>query len=107
MAYKGAQKDLFASPEDLIKAHQIVEDSLGAEFDITYLEFPLNKGLMGDEGVRGHSLMISAASSLAIRAIIEGDYEQLEQASNRLCNETGAASKVMIDITPLSGQPNP
>jgi hypothetical protein len=53
------QRELFATPEDITRAHMIVEEELGPDFDVNYMGLPKNVGAMGDSGVRAHSVVIS------------------------------------------------
>jgi GMP synthase PP-ATPase subunit len=102
--------ELFATPQDIVRAHQIVEEELGPDFDINYLGLPKNIGEHGDQGYYGHSLVISAATEADKRGVFDASQQSIKEAhpllakvSKRLTNETGAATKVLIDITPNGG----
>ncbi len=111
--------ELFASPDDIIKAHQIVEEGLGPEFDVNFLGLPKNVGNKGDGRHYGHSVVISSASRDAFKLLFEearvraqqrtaeiarkeaptSEDEALQLVSNGITNAT-TATRVLVDITP-------
>lgn len=102
--------ELYATPVDIVRAHLIVEEELGPDVDVNYMDMPKNVGQKGDEGFRGHSVIISAGSEAVKRAIlddrqgsIKDDYGLLADVSLRITNETHAATRVLFDITPDGG----
>lgn len=117
------QGELFATPDDIIAAHRIVEQELGAEFDVNFLGLPKNVGNKGDGRHYGHSVVISSASRTAIRPLLEeaceqarqraeslarkeiptGEDEALQVVASRICNTT-TATRVLLDITPDDGR---
>jgi GMP synthase PP-ATPase subunit len=100
MTEKSDPRELFATPEDIIRAHEIVEEELGGGFDVNYMGMPKNVGVMGDERVLGHSVVLSALGPNKLNPDDEEDSERLERVMLRICNETKAASRVLLDITP-------
>lgn len=97
---RSKQRELFARPEDEPKAQEIVDEVLGAGFLVDYTSLPKNVGVMGDEGVRGHTVAIISEDPEVVGRIIE-DYDRLGRASSRICAETGAACRVVLDITAI------
>jgi GMP synthase PP-ATPase subunit len=102
--------ELFVSPEDIVKAHQIVDEIFGGEVDVNYAGMPKNVGQMGDEGYRGHSVVISAGSEAVKQTMLADEgtslregYSDLDEASRRITNETHGATRVLLDITPGGG----
>jgi hypothetical protein len=90
------QRELFASPEDVISANQITRDILGAGFNVSYTEFPKSVGAKGDEGVRGHSVVITAINQNQLIRVVE-DHEALDRAMGRICAAT-SATRVLIEV---------
>jgi hypothetical protein len=101
MENKPTQRELFATPEDQVMAQKIVTEELGEGFTVDYISLPKNVGVIGDEGVRGHSLWITSDLAEPARFLAE-NAELLARLSIRLCNETSAASRVLFDFTPVS-----
>lgn len=94
------QRELFATPDDPRHAQKIVDEELGEGFTVDYLILPKNVGVIGDEGVRGHSLLITGETENPSYYLAENS-ELLGRLSIRLCNETSAATRVLFEITPL------
>lgn len=99
---KSAPKELFSSPEDVIRAHTIVRQMLGPNTDVNCLALPKSTGVMGDSGVRGNSVVISARTDHDTESICT-DYTKLAETATRITNETGATTRVLFDITPGIG----
>lgn len=99
-----SQRELFATPEDQVIAQKIVDEELGPGFIVDYKDLPKNIGVIGDEGVRGHTLLIYSDVAEPAKFLAENS-EVLAILSTRLCNETSAASRVLFDITPPESFP--
>jgi GMP synthase PP-ATPase subunit len=95
-------RELFATPQDVVKANRIAQKVLGAEAEVNYTAMPKNIGVMGDTGVRAPTPVISVGSTDNLRALL-ADPEVLAEAANRICNETGAACRVLLDLNPEAG----
>lgn len=98
MTERRSQRELIATEQDIERAHQIVYDELGGDFSLEYGTLPRSVGVLGDEGVRGDTLLIICNLADPVRFLTE-NYEKIEKTANRLCNETGAATRVLFDIT--------
>jgi hypothetical protein len=92
-----------ATPRDVAVARQLIRDGLGEEFDVEYGLLPRNVGVMGDEGVRGDTTLITSESASPAKSFAEL-YEQVGQVATELCNET-TTTKVLIDVTPTDVEP--
>lgn len=95
-------RELFATPEDVVKANRIAQEMLGAEVEVNYTAMPKNIGVMGDTGVRTPTPVISVGSPDTLSTLLT-DPQILGDAANRICNETGAACRVLLDLTPEAG----
>ncbi len=93
------QRELFASPEDMERACGIVQEELGEGFHLEYGTLPKNVGVRGDVGVRGETLVIVSDLADPCKFLAE-NYERIAEISNRLCNETSSATRVLFEITP-------
>jgi GMP synthase PP-ATPase subunit len=99
MSEKAGPRELFATPEDIITAHQLVEDGLGQFLDVSYMAMPKSSGVLGDEGVHGHTVVISAFNEQRKQAVYE-DIEQLAKVALQITAATRSAARVLFDITP-------
>ena len=97
-------KILTATPEDIEKAHQIVAEELGDGFRLDYETMPKNTGVVGDEGVRGNTVIISGRLANPAKFLAQNE-ELITDISERLWNETGAITKVLFEITPVAELP--
>jgi GMP synthase PP-ATPase subunit len=94
--------EFFATPRDVVTAHEIVEEELGEDIDLDYMGLPKNVGVKGDSQFIGSSVIISAPDQERLDEIY-ADEERLMRVSNRICNETDSACRVFLDITPGGG----
>ena len=95
-------RELFAKPRDAEDANRIAREVLGSEVAVNYTDMPKNIGEMGDSGVYAHTPIISVDSPDVLCGLL-ADPEALGIAANRICNETGAACRVLLDLTPQAG----
>ena len=100
MTERPESRELFATQEDIDTARQIVLEELGPGYEVNYTDLTKNVGVMGDERVFAHSVVISSLSANMLNPADEKDGERLERTMLRICNETRAASRVLLDITP-------
>lgn len=100
--HEAPKAEFFASPEDIVAAHQIVEQELGEDIELNYTGLPKNVGIKGDSKFIGNSVILSAPNDERMQEIY-ADAERLGRVSNRICNETGAACRVFLDLTPDAG----
>ncbi len=89
--------ELNGTPESIVIAYQIIEEELGEPFYLEYGELPKNVGIQGDARVYGDTVIIACEDKEAL-AILWKDQEKLERIATRLCNESFAVSKVILDI---------
>lgn len=99
---KAPKAEWFATPEDIIAAHRIVEEELGEDIEVNYMGLPKNVGVMGDGRVYGNSVVISTPNRARFNEIY-AKHEALDKVMQRICGETGAACRVFLDITPDAG----
>lgn len=95
-------RELFATPQDVVRANRMAQEVLGTEVEVNYTAMPKNIGVMGDMGVRTPTPVISVGGMENLRTLL-ADPEVLAEAANRICNETGAACRVLLDLTPEVG----
>ena len=88
---------------DKDRAAELVCRELDESFGIEYAELPRNVGVLGDEGVRGDTVMITSVSDDPSRAFTNR-YEELGRLASQISNET-TATKVLVDITPPCARP--
>jgi len=93
------QPKLIATEQEIALGHDIILKELGEGFSLEYGTFPHNKGIKGDEGVFGETLMIVAHGPEFLKFFVE-NYELFGRVSQRLCNELQSVTKVLFDITP-------
>src|SRR6185295_17809338 len=92
-----------ATPGEIKVAEQLIKYGLGLGYDVDYGCLPRNVGVLGDEGVRGDTTMIT--SELDSRAKHFADvYDTLGRVATDMCNQT-PTTKVLIEITPKYAQP--
>jgi hypothetical protein len=100
----------FATPEDLIRAHKVVEEELGEGSDLNFYELPKNKGTTGDGAFYGHSVLVRIAGKDALRHLLTEGHNggvregcpTLEKVSSRICQETGSVCRVFVELTPIA-----
>jgi GMP synthase PP-ATPase subunit len=98
MEHRKTQIELFATPADEKRAQEIVDKMVGVGFYVDIVSWPKNVGIKGDEGVLGHTALIS--SDLANPSpFLAQHYELLAEVSIRICNEIESVCRVLFDIT--------
>lgn len=103
MDKKAPSTELTVTPEGLATAQQIIKEMLGDGFYLDYTVLPRNTGVMGDEGVRGYSPVISCGAENPAQFVTDNS-ELVSGVAQRICNETGGACRVLFDITPGGGE---
>ncbi len=94
------QRILEGNLEHAVQAQDIVAETLGPDFFVDIFTFPKNVGVMGDEGVRGHTAVVRNFELEDPDKYTAAHYELLGAAAMRICNETGVVCRVLVDITP-------
>ncbi len=107
MKDKIPQRNLLPFTErDIEIASKIVIRELGEDFDIEYGELPRNVGVIGDEGVRGDTAMITSDEEHPAESLTPELFDKLGRLATQICNET-TVTKVLVDITPKDIVPTP
>ncbi len=75
-----------------------MNEMLGVGFYIDIMSLPKNVGEVGDEGVWGHTALISSDLSSPLD-FYRGNDELLANVSIRICNEVTSVCRVLYDIT--------
>lgn len=100
-----AQRELDITEQQKAEAQDIVTEEMGSGFWLDFDAFPKNVGVQGDEGVRGHSVMICSDQARPGKFLAENG-ELIARVSSRLCNEAGGViTRVMFDFTPPDASP--
>ncbi len=99
---KPPNSERFATPDEVVTAHRVIEEELGDNVDINFAGLPKNVGVKGDVRILGSSPIISTNSADKLQEIYSNP-DHLALAANRICNETGSACRVFLDLTPDAG----
>lgn len=105
MKRRSTPRNLRYNKKDRLLLQGMASAELGDSFQVSYKvrgkpSMPRSTGVMGDEGVRGHSVVLSTNSEVERRRVLTEDVEQLGKVALRMTNTTSSVSRVLIDITP-------
>ena len=96
---KIVRRQLYATDEDIASAEKIVQFYLGDEFAVDYTSMPKNVGVLGDEGVDGHTVLVfprDPGNYSNYLDVAEGGI--LETVAQEIVNETGGACRVLFEF---------
>lgn len=98
-------KNLRYNKSDRLNLEAYVGEELGPNFKVHYKvrgrpAMPRSTGVLGDEGKRGQSVVISTNSEAERRDILSDNVEHLAKVATQMVARTSSVTRVLIDITP-------